>query len=281
MTNKEFNVPNDAMEDLHTVMIDANEMQVYVGISSVIGSRHEQQDATKADSDYVFAEKGQGIAVLCDGMGGLSGGERASKLCSETVFNSYHKKSAEMSIAQFYSDCISRADEAVAALKNDAGALLNAGTTMVSVVIEDGKLHWASVGDSRIYIQRGKELVCITRDHNLLLLLNEKVKRGEITQEDADSNPKKEALISYIGVNGVRYVDRNSRPMELENGDHIILCSDGLYRTVTEEEMVQILRCFSGDAKNAAEALTQLALSKRNPHQDNTSVIVLEYKKIR
>lgn len=279
MTNKEFDLPKDNMGDLHTIQIDADEMQVYVGTSSVIGRRREQQDAVKADSDYAFAEEGQGIAVLCDGMGGLSGGERASKLCSETVYNAFHKKSAEMSVAQFYADCINRADEAVAALKNDAGAPLNAGTTMVSVIIEDGKLHWASVGDSRIYVQRGKEIVCVTRDHNLLMLLNEKVKRGEMTREEADSDPKKEALISYIGINGVRYVDRNSAPMDLVSGDHIVLCSDGLYRTVTEQEMLQILRCFAGDAKNAAEALTQLALSKRNPHQDNTSVIVLEYKK--
>lgn len=279
MTNGGYDLPKDDMEDLHTVMIDADEMQVYVGISSVIGRRHEQQDAVKADSDYAFAEEGRGIAVLCDGMGGLSGGERASRLCSDTVYNAFHEMPDGISISQFYAECISRADEAVSALKSDAGTPLNAGTTMVSVVIEDGMLHWASVGDSRIYIQRGGEIACLTHDHNLLMLLNEKVKRGEITQTEADSDPKKEALISYIGVGGVRYIDRNSRPMELQNGDHIILCSDGLYRTVTEREMAQIVRCFAGETESAAEALTQLALSKRNPHQDNTSVIVLEYRK--
>lgn len=279
MTNGGYDLPNDDMEDLHTVMIDADEMQVYVGISSVIGRRHEQQDAVKADSDYAFAEEGRGIAVLCDGMGGLSGGERASKLCADTVYNAFHETPDGISISQFYAECISRADEAVSALKSDAGTPLNAGTTMVSVVIEDGMLHWASVGDSRIYIQRGGEIACLTRDHNLLMLLNEKVKRGEMTQAEADSDPKREALISYIGVGGVRYIDRNSRPMELQDGDHIILCSDGLYRTVTESEMAQIVRCFAGETESAAEALTHLALSKRNPHQDNTSVIVLEYRK--
>lgn len=279
MTNREYDLLNDDMEDLHTVMINADRMQVSVGISSVIGRRQEQQDAVKADSDYAFSEEGRGIAVLCDGMGGLSGGERASKLCSEIVYNAFREQPDGTPISQFYAECISRADEAVSALKNDVGMPLNAGTTMVSIVVEDGKLHWASVGDSRIYIQRGGEIACLTRDHNLLMLLNEKVKRGEMTQAEADSDPKREALISYIGVGGVRYIDRNSRPMELQDGDHIILCSDGLYRTVTESEMAQIVRCFAGETESAAEALTQLALSKRNPHQDNTSVIVLEYRK--
>lgn len=279
MTNRGYDLPNDDMQDLHTVMIGADEMQVYVGISSVIGKRHEQQDAVKADSDYAFAEDGRGIAVLCDGMGGLSGGERASKLCSETIYRAFHEKPDSVSIPQFYAEWISRADEAVAGLKNSAGAPLNAGTTMVSVVIENGMLHWASVGDSRIYIQRRGEIACLTHDHNLLMLLNEKVKRGEMTRQEADADPKKEALISYIGVGGVRYIDRNSTPMKLQDGDHIILCSDGLYRTVTEAEMLQIVRCFAGETESAAQALTQLALSKRNPHQDNTSVIVLEYRK--
>lgn len=279
MTNEEYTLPNDDMESLHTVMIDADEMQVYVGVSSVIGKRQQQQDSVKADSDYAFAEEGRGIAVLCDGMGGLSGGEKASKLGVDTVYNAFHELPAEASIPRFYAEWIDRADTAVAALKSDDGKPLNAGSTMVSVVIEDGMLYWASVGDSRIFIQRGEEIVCLTRDHNLLMLLNAKVKRGEMTQEEADNDPKKEALISYIGVNGMRCVDISPQPIELENGDHVILCSDGLYRTVSIDEMLQIVRCFSGEATCAAEALTQLALSKNYPHQDNTSVIVLEYRK--
>lgn len=278
MTSNELGMTQNDSEEIKTLQIEGNLMKVSVGSSSVIGKRNSQQDAVKADSDYVYAEEGKGIAILCDGMGGLSGGEKASNLCAEMVHKMFHEKKESTSIAQFYAAAITKADEAVAALCDANGNPMRAGTTMVSVVIDNGDLHWASVGDSRIYIQRGVEMVQLTQDHNYLMLLNQKVKNGQLSQEEADSNPKKEALISYIGINGVQYVSRNATPLKLVKGDHIILCSDGLYRSVTEEELKQIMLCFRGDMESAAEALTQLALSKGKRHQDNTSVIVLEYQ---
>ncbi len=279
MTDKQIENPQEAAEDLSTLHIDGNVSQVNVGKSSVIGRRDSQQDAIKTDGDYVFAEEGRGIAVLCDGMGGLSGGEKASNLCVDLVHKLYHEMAQNGDIALFYSRAISQADEGVVALRDENGNPLRAGTTMISVVIDDGKLHWASVGDSRIYIQRRNEILQLTKDHNLLMLLNEKVKNGQMTQEEANRDPKREALISYIGINGVRYVSRNRVPLELEPGDHIILCSDGLYRSVGEQEMLQIVQCFAGDMDSAAEAMTQLAMSKGNRHQDNTSVVILEFVK--
>ena len=72
------------------------------------------------------------------------------------------------------------------------------------------------------------------------MLLEEKVKRGEMTQQEADNHPQKEALVSYMGMGGVKYVDRNAVPFKLVEGDHIILCSDGLYRTVCDEDIKNI-----------------------------------------
>lgn len=278
--NKEnFHFPDDSMDDLSTLQLAGAGMRVEVGISSVIGKRDEQQDAVRADISYAFMEAGEGIAVLCDGMGGLSGGARASKLCADTIFNAFHELPEEIPIPKFYTEMIHRADAAVASLKGNDGKLLNAGTTMVSVAIRDGLLYWAFVGDSRIYIRRRNEFLCMSQDHNYGLILDEKVKRGEMSQHEAERHPKREALISYIGMNGVRYIGCRTSPLLLENGDQIILCSDGLYRTVPEDEIVQILQCFAGEAKDIAEALTQLAMSKGKRHQDNTSVIVLEYSK--
>ena len=278
MTSNELGMTQNDSEEISTLQIEGNLLKVSVGTSSIIGKRNSQQDAIKADSDYVYAEEGRGIAILCDGMGGLAGGEKASNLCVDMVHKMYHEKGENTTIAQFYAKAISQADEAVAALRDSAGNPMRAGTTMVSVVIDNGDLYWASVGDSRIYIQRGPEMLQLTRDHNYYMLLMEKVKNGQLSQEEADSNPKKEALISYIGINGVQYINRNASPLKLEKGDHIILCSDGLYRSVTDEELKQILLCFRGDMESAAEALTQLAMSKGKRHQDNTSVIVLEYQ---
>ncbi len=267
------------MDDMHTIMLDEFDKSVYIGTSSIIGRRNEQQDAIKSDSFYSYAENGKAISVLCDGMGGLVGGQKASALCSSIVYNTFHDNTKFPSIPAFYKSVIYRADEEVKTMKIDGETqILGAGTTLVSVVIDDDQLYWASVGDSRIYIIRNKEILCITKDHNFLMLLNEKVKRGEITQEEADNNPKKEALISYIGIGGIRYVDMNSKGFHLLNGDYIVLCTDGLYRSVSEDEIKQVVCNFGNEAQQAAEALTNLALSKNLKSQDNTSVVVIGYQ---
>ena len=273
------NIQNmNAMDDMHTMILDDFDKSVYIGSSSVIGRRKEQQDAIKADTFYSYAENGKAIAVLCDGMGGLTGGAKASELCSSIVYDTFHSNKDLTSVPDFYKSAIYRSNEEVKSMKTDDGnQLLGAGTTLVSVVIEDDQLYWASVGDSRIYIVRGNDILCITKDHNYMMLLNEKVKRGEITQRDAENNPQKEALISYIGIDLVRYVDMNNKGFRLLNGDYIVLCSDGLYRSVSETEIKQVVYSFNQDTQKAAEALTDLALSKNLKNQDNTSVVVIGY----
>ena len=276
VTDKE---KDSVMEDMHTMILDEFDKSVYIGTSSIIGRRNEQQDAIKSDSFYAYAENGKAISVLCDGMGGLAGGQKASALCSSIVYNTFHSNTKFPSIPVFYKSVICQADEEVKTMKVDGEMqILGAGTTLVSVIIDDDQLYWASVGDSRIYIIRSNEILCITKDHNFLMLLNEKVRRGEITQEEADSNPRREALISYIGIGGIRYVDMNSRGFHLLDGDYIVLCSDGLYRSVSEDEIKKVVCNFGKETQQAAEALTNLALSKNLKNQDNTSVVVIGYQ---
>lgn len=273
--------PDNAMEDMHTVMLDAYGKNVYIGTSSVIGRREKQQDAIKSDTFYSYIENGRAISVLCDGMGGMQGGEKASALCASLVYEIFHREelTASLSIPNFYKSVIFLADAEVQGMKDEDGSsLTGSGTTLASVVVDDGQLYWASVGDSRIYIIRGDEIFCITRDHNFLMLLNEKVKQGEITQDEADGSPQKEALVSYIGIGGVPYIDMNSKPFQLKDGDFIVLCSDGLYRSVSEDEIKQVVCGRGQETQAAAEALTDLALDKNLKNQDNASVIVIEFQ---
>ena len=272
-------VENDnIMDDMQTLRLDEFDKVVYIGASSVIGRRKEQQDAVLADDSLSYVENGKAIAVLCDGMGGMNGGGMASSLCASIVFNTFHSGTQFPSIPAFFRAVIAEADDAVRMMRDENGALIpGAGTTLAAVVIDDNQLYWASVGDSRIYIIRDDECLCITKDHNYLMLLNERVKRGELTQEEAESDPKKEALISYIGIGGVRYIDINSKGVSLLDGDMIILCSDGFYRTVPEEELLDVLFDCGQNTQETAEELTDLAISKNKRNQDNTSVIVLRY----
>lgn len=265
------------MEAVKTVILEDSLSSITVGMSSVIGKRKEQQDTIKSDDDYAIMENGKFIAVLCDGMGGLSGGKQASEVCAAHIQDSFHSEDCEENIQEFYRRVIVESDYKVRELRDENGQPLGAGSTMASVIIKDGELHWASVGDSHIYLIRGNQIRCITRDHNYLMLLQEKVKNGEMTQQEAETHPKREALISYMGMGGVKYIDFNAVPFKLLDGDYIVLCSDGLYRTVTEEDIKNIVYGI-GEANDVAECLTEYAMRAHKNNQDNTSAIVIQYK---
>ena len=261
---------------LKTMLIDET-YNVKIGKSSVIGSRPSQQDTIVADDDYAFTKNGKGIAVLCDGMGGLAGGEKASMTCATTIYENFHLCNG-IDIREFYKRVIHQADMDVKILKDEKGNPLNAGTTMVSVVLSEDNLYWASVGDSRIYIIRDSNIVCITTDHNYLMILNKMVERGEISLSTAVNHSQKEALVSFIGMGGVRFIDRNVKPFKLMPGDIIVMCSDGLYRTLSEDEIKKIACSEIESPQRAADSLTAAAINKNKRNQDNTSVIVVSFK---
>lgn len=247
---------------------------VSVGIKSSQGSRKVQQDATIA-----FREEKDNltVAVLCDGMGGMQGGEQASNLCVNMIYNDLYENEQIADYHRFLIDEIDKADIEVSKLTDAKGNQLRAGTTLVAVIVKDNKLFWASVGDSRLYIIREGKILQVTKDHNYLMQLMEKVDIGEISLEDALNNREKEALISYIGIKGIKYIDSNKNPFELEEGDCLVLCSDGVYRSLNDNNINEIIMACSDDMVAGAECLVQEAISIGNPHQDNTTAIAIKY----
>ncbi len=248
-----------------------------VGVSSVIGKRESQQDALAVSERNInqgFENKW--LAVLCDGMGGMNGGEQASALCVERMLQAF--KNNDKPIPEFYRNNIVDIDCEIASLKDESGNYLGAGTTIVSVVIEDDNLYWGSVGDSHIYIIRNNEMALVNTEHNYMLELIKQVEQGEITLEEANNDKSKDALISYMGIGSVSLMDVIEKPFKLRKGDHIVLSSDGLYRSVTDEEIFSIVKRNDLNMQEAAEQLTEYALSKNNPYQDNTSVITIKYQ---
>lgn len=251
-----------------------------VGLSQNIGKRKSQQDAvsmSKSDVYGGFTERWLG--VLCDGMGGMNGGEKASAIGVQTtlrLFSDYNAQ-GEFNIPGFYRALIDKIDYDVSSLEDENGRYLGAGTTFISVIIDKGCLYWASVGDSHIYIIRNNEIKMVVREHNYFMELLDMVNNGEITYEEACNDKSKDALTSYIGMGGVNLMEINDTPLSLMPGDIVLLCSDGLYRSVTDQEILKIVSDNKSDMNFAAQALTQYAMAKNNPHQDNTSVVIAKY----
>ena len=241
--------------------------RVAAAVSYIIGTRKYQQDS------YGCIETPQGcLAVVCDGMGGLEGGEQASSLVIKSMLEDYIRLT-EGDIRRFLRVEAIKLDKKVFHLTGDDGRQLGAGTTMAAVHILNGKMSWASVGDSKIYILRGGELHCIVREHNYRMLLHEMYEQKKITIEQYHAaESQAAALISYLSLS-----DTDEKPLQLLEGDKVLICSDGLYRSLSEDRIKAVIDDNDFDLQRAARELTAAALRCAKKGQDNTTVILLRY----
>ena len=232
---------------------------VEVGTASVIGSRKSQQDS-------VFGYESHGLA----------GGEIASRAALESLADAWFAQKDIPDIPSFFRREAVRADRKVYGQERADGSRLEAGTTIVAAAVRDNELYWLSVGDSRLYFIRGMDILSLNIEHNYRLELNTLLREGKLTaQEYAAREYQAEALISYLGIGNLSLMDVSTKPYPLADGDIMLLTSDGLYRSLKEDEILEIVLKHKKDMQKAAEALT--AAVKGRKKQDNTSVVILRY----
>lgn len=246
------------------------------GVHSIIGTREYQQDY----AGLVIKEDGLS-GIICDGMGGLAGGDIASKEAVKLFLSDYMNMDHEPPVSDFFCHEADRLDALVTGLRDPKGSLLKSGSTVVSVIIEHTRLYWMSVGDSRIYILRQDTILQVTTDHNYLTELNEELMKGNISSEAYEkeiSDRQTEALISFLGMDGLKRIDYNKRPFQLEKDDLILLCSDGLYKSLEEDQILALLKDNKVNSQVTAKRLANMALEQAKRGQDNTTVLVIHYK---
>ena len=249
--------------------------QINIYKDSIVGTRDYQEDS----ADYVIKD-GRCLAVLCDGMGGLNGGEVASGFAVKEITDRYGGTEKIEDCPEFLYKCAVDIDRAVYDLKDEKGERLHAGTTMVAAIIDGDELYWLSVGDSRIYLIRGDEVTVANEEHNYETRLNRMLKSGQITPENYQQEMKRgAALTSYIGIGNVYMMDINDSPYMLQDGDIIVLSSDGMFRRIDNELLLEIIKANKNNLQKAAEELTATALKKASGSQDNTTVEIISFKK--
>ena len=245
-----------------------------LAVLSVIGNREEQQDS----AGYQL-KKNEGVVVVCDGMGGHEGGQIASTLATETMLTSYSDEYPLDDPHSWLVDMAYDTDKRIAKLHNPQGDMMKAGSTIVSVFIRDHSLYWLSVGDSRIYLFREGELVRATTDHNYKQLLDRQLDSGQIDEETYNSRiGQGETLISFLGVNGLPFIESNDMPFEICSGDRILLTTDGLYRLLSDNGIKNIITNFENisDALSAMESKAQRCAD--GVLRDNMTVALLRVK---
>lgn len=251
-----------------------NRNAVLVGNAQELGKRENQQDSfavSDVNNEALCSAKGV-FAVVADGMGGLSNGYEVSSLVVRSMLEYFEQCGGELSGAGLLQQMLADANDKVNAYLQQQGNL-QSGSTVVAVILHERSLHWVTVGDSRLYLFRGNRLFLLNKPHNLGAQLDEQVLLGGMTKEEALSNPERHALTSYLGIGKLELVDSNIAPFALQPGDKIILCSDGVFGTVSEDEMIASLGLPPHQA--AEEILHQVTL-KGKKYQDNSTIVILE-----
>ena len=173
-------------------------------------------------------------------------------------------------------EAIELTDDLVYSLKAPDGTPLGAGTTLAAVHIIADRMYWVSAGDSRIYVLRAGQMVQITTDHNYFFQLNEMLQNGEIDREQYRIEAQEgEALISYVGMGGLQWKDISRAPFVLRPKDTILICSDGLYRSVPDQLILASV-CAAENMENAASCIEQAIQEAAKPEQDNYTYILIQ-----
>lgn len=259
-------------KDVVTVRIYPRE-GIELGTSSIIGTRKNQEDTI-----FGYVCQNKAIGIVCDGMGGLARGEIASMAAAESLAYAWFDRKDMEDIPGFLKKQAVKADERVFFQKDENGERIWAGTTLVAAIIDKNELYWLSVGDSKIFIIRGEEIISVCREHNYRLTLDQQLEQGQLTLEEyAAEEYRAEALISYLGMGNVSLMDVNEKPFQMRDGDIVLLSSDGLYKSLVEEEILHLVKEYEENMQNAADALTAAAMGDKTSEQDNTSVVLLRY----
>lgn len=214
------------------------------------------------------------LAVLADGMGGHVGGAMASNLVCSTLLETYAKAS----------DAVPRRlalslDEANLAIRREGQAkpqLMGMGATAVAVAFCVDGAHWISVGDSPLYLYRNGELTRVNEDHSLAPLLDRLVAEGKMDAEDAKNDHRRHYLRSAVTGEEIELIDASEKPLAVEAGDILLLASDGILTLVDDDIRRTLQEQAAQPAAAIAERLVHDVDAANEPHQDNTTVIVVK-----
>lgn len=184
---------------------------------------------------YYLPQYGENFAAVADGMGGHAAGEVASRMAANTLAANLRKHTEDMN-EQTLRDAFAAANESVCAAASADNAKKGMGTTLTALVFCGRTAYVAHVGDSRAYLYRGGKLRQVTTDHSYV---EELVANGIITRAQAATHPKRNLITRCVGM--PQGFETDVYKLDNKNNDIWLLCSDGLVKYVTDEEISAVL----------------------------------------
>ena len=224
------------------------------------------------NQDYIYSspepvENLPNLFLVADGMGGHRAGDFASRYMVENlvVYLSRHKGNGVISQLKSGIDVVNRGLYEESMKHED---LLGMGCTLVAAVAEEDTLYVANVGDSRLYLIHGNLIHQVTRDHSYV---EEMVARGQMVRGSEAYNSQKNIITRAMGINAS--VQTDFFEVNLEEGDYILMCSDGLSNMVENREICQIV---SGEGSLGDKARNLIARANQKGGRDNIAVVLVE-----
>jgi serine/threonine protein phosphatase PrpC len=244
---------------------EANEDSFYVELP--------EEGAPKGGTPHRGAESASlyGLLIVADGMGGHVAGKEASTIAVDVVKSLFEIKTKTgkllTQVKKFMLDAFRQANQAV--FKQGKAKAVEMGTTLTAAVIDGENAYIGSVGDSRVYHIRQREIRQVTEDHTLAA---DMVKKGKAAREEMKTSPMRSMLTRSIGTKEEVDVD-DPIGIELEDGDCLVLCTDGLTNLVEDEEILSVVH-NTADLQKACNKLVDMART-RGGH-DNITVVAAE-----
>jgi PPM family protein phosphatase len=242
---------------------------IELGSLSDVGCQREDNEDCyfywePADEEQ-FARKGR-LAIVADGMGGHEGGQEASRIAVQAIEEVYAAAS-EGDPHAWLTAGFEAAHERILSYADAHPRLQGMGTTCTAAALLGHDLYYAHVGDSRFYLVRGSRISRLTHDHSYVGRL---VENGTITAEQAESHPQRHILTNALGAGSNVSLDCPATPIKLENGDVLVLCTDGLWSMVSDDE---IRTAIAAGPSAACRDLVALAKERGGP--DNITVQII------
>ncbi|WP_027408181.1 Stp1/IreP family PP2C-type Ser/Thr phosphatase [Anoxybacteroides tepidamans] len=225
------------------------------------------------DCGGIFQNKdGYYLAVVADGMGGHRAGDVASEMTITYLKNQWEeteKISSPEAAEQWLKEQIANINRLLLDHSSRHAECQGMGTTVVSAICTDQFATVGHIGDSRCYLLNQHGFQQITEDHSLV---NELVKTGQISKEDAEHHPRKNVLLRALGTE--KDVKLDIKTIGIEQDDRLLLCSDGLSNKVSEQMMIDVL---VSEQSLEEKAQTLIHLANEHGGEDNITLVIVEF----
>ncbi len=252
---------------------DNGELSVLkVVIKTDLGNvRTNNEDAAsffKMNDEKLLREKGY-LLIVADGMGGHAAGEVASNMAVEIISQEYYKENKEANTEKILAKAFNTANKKIFDLASANDKYRGMGTTCTAIVVLGTSIYYAHAGDSRAYLYTNKKIIQLTQDHTYV---QELVNSGAITAHEAETHPQRNILINAMGTKPGMRVDTGKYNSPLKENNRLMICSDGLYDYLSDDEIAEIMNIDVLD--NVADYF--IAEAKKRGGKDNITVALAE-----